>query len=271
MMLCLLFLVLSACSQGATPEANSAPPTAAPSPPSVVDTGQRDEQPAQAPVSTAPAEDNMPATANKIRPPRGPSPIAGTDYVNIPDAQPFEPADGRIEVVEFFNYICPFCYQYSPMFQGWKANLPADVRVTYVPAAFRSDFAVYARAYYAADVLGIAAKSHEAAYKAVHVDGTLPGEGQAIDETRIAQFYAQYGVTAAQFSSTMKSFAVSARLQKAQQFAIHSTMNSTPSIVVNGKYLVKGRSWEDVLRITDHLIAQERAVHKAHAAVSPAQ
>jgi thiol:disulfide interchange protein DsbA len=48
-------------------------------------------------------------------------------------------------------------------------------------------------------------------------------------------------------------------------------MNSTPSIVVNGKYLVKGRSWEDVLRITDHLIAQERAAHKAHAAVSPAQ
>ncbi|SEM12072.1 Thiol:disulfide interchange protein DsbA [Pseudoxanthomonas sp. GM95] len=262
-MLCLLISLLAACSQPVAQEASSALPAAPASSPTA-DATQRKTPPTQVPDAAGPAEDTHLANDNRVTPPQGPAPIAGTDYIAIPDGQPFEPANGKIEVVEFFNYICPFCYQYSPRFLDWKSKLPSDVRVTYVPATFRPDFAVYARAFYAAEVLGISAKTHEAAYKAVHVDGTLPGEGQTIDESKIAQFYSQYGVTAEQFSATMKSFAVSARLQKARQFAIQSTMNSTPSIVVDGKYLVKGRSWDDVLRIADHLIAQERAAQKTH-------
>jgi thiol:disulfide interchange protein DsbA len=30
-------------------------------------------------------------------------------------------------------------------------------------------------------------------------------------------------------------------------------------VIVNGKYLVKGKSFPDMLRIADHLIARERA------------
>jgi thiol:disulfide interchange protein DsbA len=37
--------------------------------------------------------------------------------------------------------------------------------------------------------------------------------------------------------------------------------------VVNGKYLVKGKGFEDYLRITDHLVARERAAMQA---VAPA-
>ncbi|MET0131256.1 MAG: thiol:disulfide interchange protein DsbA/DsbL, partial [Stenotrophomonas chelatiphaga] len=32
----------------------------------------------------------------------------------------------------------------------------------------------------------------------------------------------------------------------------------TPSLIINGKYLVKGKSFPDMLRIADHLIARER-------------
>ena len=75
----------------------------------------------------------------------------------------------------------------------------------------------------------------------------------------IAAFYAKYGVSAEQFRNTMKSFAVSGKVNKANQFALRSKVEGTPSLIVNGKYLVKGRSWEDMLRITDHLVAMERA------------
>ena len=57
----------------------------------------------------------------------------------------------------------------------------------------------------------------------------------------------------------MNSFAVNGKLNKAKQFAVRSQIGGTPSLIVNGKYLVKGRSWDDMLRITDQLIAQERA------------
>ena len=40
---------------------------------------------------------------------------------------------------------------------------------------------------------------------------------------------------------------------------VDSGVEGTPTVIVDGKYRVLGKSYEDVLRITDALIAQERA------------
>jgi thiol:disulfide interchange protein DsbA len=213
---------------------------------------------AEAPAETAPAAETA-APAQAATPPQGPAPVEGTDYVSIPGGQPFDPLNGKVEVVEMFNYICPACYSFDSQFHAWTARQPAYVRVTYVPAQFRPDFTVYAKAYYAADSLGIAGKTHEAVYKAVHLDHALPGEGQSIDPQKIAEFYAKYGVTAKQFTDAMNSFGVAGKMNKANQFAMRSQIEGTPTVIVNGKYRVKGRSWDDMLRITDHLIAREHA------------
>ena len=42
-------------------------------------------------------------------------------------------------------------------------------------------------------------------------------------------------------------------------FAVASGIEGTPSMVVNGKYRVTARSMEDMLRVTDFLVAKERA------------
>ena len=47
---------------------------------------------------------------------------------------------------------------------------------------------------------------------------------------------------------------------RGMQFAQRSGVTGTPTLIVNGKYRVTGgSSWDDVLRIADHLIAMERA------------
>jgi thiol:disulfide interchange protein DsbA len=46
---------------------------------------------------------------------------------------------------------------------------------------------------------------------------------------------------------------------------MRSKVEGTPTLIVNGKYLVKGRSWDDMLRIADHLIAKERAAQSGAA------
>jgi thiol:disulfide interchange protein DsbA len=142
----------------------------------------------------------------------------------------------------------------------WKARQAADVRVTLVPAMFRPDFAAYAKAYYAAESLGIAQKSHDAVYRAVHLEGRLPGEGQPFDEDKVAAFYAQFGVSAEQFKNAMHSFAVNGKANKANQFALRSQLGGTPSIIVNGRYMVRTqKGWEDMLRVADGLVDRERA------------
>lgn len=240
--------VLAACSK---PEA-AAPASSTPAPAAA-------EAATAAPVASTPAQAAAEApNTNAPVTPQGPAPVEGVDYTVIADGQPFEPADGKIEVVEAFSYICPACAQFEPLFNQWKARQPADVRVVYVPAQFRPDFREYAKVYYAAQALNIDRQSHDAVFKAIHQDRTLPGEGEPFDAAKVAQFYTQYGVSAEQFLQAMGSFAVAAKLSKANQFLVRAQIGGTPSLIVAGKYLVKGRSMADMLRITDHLIAQER-------------
>jgi thiol:disulfide interchange protein DsbA len=249
---------LAACKPGAAP-------AEAPAPAAPASAAATSAAPAAAPASAAPAPAASvaaPAAAAAQPAPQpytGPALVPGVDYTEIAGGQPFEPLDGKVEVVEFFNYICPACAAFENQFESWRARQPADVRVTLVPATFRPDFAAYAKAYYAADALGVAAKSHKALFDAIHLQHALPGEGEAFDEDKVAAFYAQYGVGADQFKNALHSFAVNGKTNKATQYLMASQVASTPSLLVDGKYLVKGRSWDDMIRILDGLVAQERA------------
>jgi thiol:disulfide interchange protein DsbA len=58
----------------------------------------------------------------------------------------------------------------------------------------------------------------------------------------------------------MQSFATDAKLTRARQFMIASGVDSTPTLIVNGKYRVTTKkSFQDMLRVADLLIARERA------------
>jgi thiol:disulfide interchange protein DsbA len=182
--------------------------------------------------------------------------VEGKDYVRIADGAPLDTATGQVEVAELFNYACPACNGFNPRLLEWKRKLPAYAHVVYVPVDFRPDFVLYARAYYAAESLGLAEKSHEAVYAAVHDTHTLPGEGQQQDVARIARFYVQFGAKADDFQQLMDSFSVNMKVTRARQFAMRSRVNSTPSLVIDGKYLLMGIAWDDMLRKADWLIAK---------------
>ena len=188
------------------------------------------------------------------------SPVAGKDYTEIPNGRPLDPpAAGTIVVEEFFNYICPACNAFEPTFVAWQAKLPADVKVVHVPATFRADFMQYAKAYYAAEALGLVDKTHRAVYEAIHVKHTIPAEGDRPDEEKIAAFYAGFGVSKDEFLSAMRSFGVNVKVNRVTEHMTKTRVPSTPTVVVNGRYLVKGASWEDTLRIASFLIEKERA------------
>jgi len=276
-LLSLLLLPLLACSRqepaadpavpapaGDTPAAEAAPADEAPAAvEAAADTAATDnaEPPAAEPEAEAEAEAEAPAPAPvpPVDPNAGASLVEGQDYIEIRNGQPFAPLDGKIEVVEIFGYVCPACAQFQPLVRAWKAKLPADVRFTYVPALFGGTWDDYARAFYAAESMGLADKTHDALYQAIHVDRTLKGERGRDSVQDIAAFYGQHGADPKQFASTMSSFAINAKTNRAKQFALRSQISGTPSLVIDGKYLVKGRSYENMLEIADQLIARERA------------
>ncbi len=235
-MLIAVLLTMAACKQGAgVPAATSSVP---------------------APAAQTSPPDSAPIAPTSLT---GSSTLRDEDFTVIPDGKPYDPVKGKIEVVEFFNYICPACNAFDPQLQEWKARLPADVNLVYVPADFNPDFITYARVYYAADLLGLAEKTHHAIYQAIHVDHKLPGEGESPDPQKIALFFEQYGVTAQAFMDAMDSFAVNTRMDQGHQFEMQSRIMGTPSLVIDGKYLVKAGSFADRLRITSLLIERERS------------
>jgi len=113
-----------------TPAAAQTAPEAAPAP-AATDAAAAPAT-AEAASTDAAANTPVPAPARPV----GPEPVAGTDYVVIEGGQPFQPATGKIEVVEIFGYVCPACARFQPLVGSWKAGLPADVNFVYVPAGF---------------------------------------------------------------------------------------------------------------------------------------
>ncbi|MBH1667058.1 thiol:disulfide interchange protein DsbA/DsbL [Stenotrophomonas maltophilia] len=264
-----LLPILAACkADDGTANTSAAPAEPTPTPASTAPAAA----PATDPAGAAPAaEGETAAEAAPAAAPAptttaltGPAPVAGEDYQEIPNGQPFQPVAGKVEVVEIFGYVCPACAAFQPLVGPWKAGLPGDVNFVYVPAMFGGTWDDYARAFYAAQTLGVQEKTHEALYAAIHSQKTLKGERGRDSVEDIAKFYAGYGVDPKQFAATMGSFAVNAKTNSAKQFAQRSQISGTPSIIVNGKYLVKGKSFPDMLRIADHLIARERGAAQAH-------
>ena len=266
LMLSLLLPLLAAC--GPKPSTDTTPTQEAPAAPATDASATPAPEAATAPADTATAAPGESAEAsaapnsNPVLPPQGPAPVAGKDYVVIPNGQPFAPLNGQVEVVEVFGYVCPACARFAPEVSAWKRRQPADVRVTYVPVVFGPVWAPYAKAFYAAQAKGVADRSHDAVFSAIHLQRALPGEGQPpTDPATIAQWYAkQYGVDAKEFVSLMNGFSTNAQIARGMQFAKNSGVEGTPTIIVNGKYRVTGgQTYADVLRIADHLVAMERA------------
>lgn len=259
--LLLALLPLAACQRDAattptTPAASGTAPATAAAPKVAAASA---EDPAQTKAARAAFEQAMAAAA------KAPPPVAGTDYELIPNGQPFDPLQGKVEIVEVFGYTCPHCAAAQPLMHAFKAGLPDDVRFTYVAAPFSGYWEPYAKAYYAAESLGVLDKTHDAMFRAIHLDRSLPVQPPPTPD-QLAAFYANYGVDPGQFKSAMASFAINGKMNRARQFLSHAGVEGTPQIIINGKYRVLGKSLEDTVRIAQQLIALERQASPAAAA-----
>ena len=185
-------------------------------------------------------------------------PVAGKDYIVLAAAQPTW-GTGGIEVAEVFSYSCIHCAEFQPMVNAWKKKLPADVKFVYVPAVFGGVWDNSARAFFAAEALGVQPRTHDAIFKAFFIDRSVKS-GSVED---LADVYAKLGVNRTKMLETMNGFTVSSKLNRARQFALRAGVNATPTLIVNGKYRITAKSLENSLQVADFLIQKERAAKKA--------
>lgn len=179
----------------------------------------------------------------------------GVDYERI-EAGAWAPRAGRVEVAEVFAYTCPHCAHFEPQLQEWKRRQAADVDLVPVPVAYGGRGDVWARVYFAARQLGVGARSHPALFEAIHERGSLPRNPTAQE---LGDFFAGFGVDSARLRAALADPAVEAEVTRAGSWIREVGLEGTPTLLVNGRYRVRGRDFADMLRITDALVARERA------------
>ncbi len=190
--------------------------------------------------------------------------VEGTDYRRIEPPQPTD-SPGKIEVIEFFSYMCPHCKEFYPLVSTWAAKLPRNVVFRRVPVGFnRPAWINLARAYYALQVSGDLDKLDGALFHAIH-DEHL----QLFDEQSLADWVGKNGGHEEQFAAAYASFGVNNQTVQADQLAEKYGIEAVPTLTVNGEYLVMGQTFAEMLLNTDRLIAQAQS--EAHAAGNAAK
>ena len=177
----------------------------------------------------------------------------GIEYKKI-DQQRTESGD-KIEVLEFFWYGCPHCYHFEPSINRWKITKPENVVFTRVPAIFRPDWKVQARAYYALSNMGVIEKMHGRIFDEIHKHKKPLNTREGI-----ADFVAANGVDRDKFIEEYNSFTVDGQVRKALKKQKAYNISGVPTVAVNGKYMTNGTMAGDyptLIKVIDYLVEKE--------------
>jgi len=179
------------------------------------------------------------------------TPVEGRDYRVL--SNPAASTDNsKVEVREFFWYGCPHCYHLEPHIKDWLKTTPEGVNFVRTPAALNQVWEASARGYYAAELSGVLAKSHDALFDAIQVR-----KQRLFDQNSLAKFYSQFGVKQASFNSLYNSFAVNAKVAQSRNLAVRYQLTGVPAMVVNGKYVVSG-SDARTMQVVQALVEREK-------------
>ncbi|SDW57856.1 thiol:disulfide interchange protein DsbA/DsbL [Nitrosomonas communis] len=181
--------------------------------------------------------------------------IEGRDYIVLATPQPTE--DQRsIEVIEFFWYGCPHCYELHPHIDNWRKNAPKDVKFRYVPAIFRANWTPAAKTFYAMEALGITKELHDKVYKAIHRDKI-----DLSKEAVLFDWIEKQGIERAKFINAYNSFSVQNQVAKVSQMIRQYKLTGVPALVVEGKYITSGKmsgTPRDTIQVLNELIDKAR-------------
>jgi thiol:disulfide interchange protein DsbA len=182
---------------------------------------------------------------------------AGKHYTVLSPAQPTSSDPGQVEVAEVFMYSCPGCFGFEPHIQRWLGRKADYINFVRIPAPWNPPAPLHARAYFTAEALGKAEELDGDFFNEIHTNRNF-----LESEAKLAAFFEKHGVDEETFKSTFNSFAVNAKVKRAEELVRRYRVQSTPTVIVAGKYLTTGTmagSYEAWFAIIDELAARERA------------
>jgi thiol:disulfide interchange protein DsbA len=190
--------------------------------------------------------------------------LSSTAYANVQAGREFEalhqpqrtevPAN-QTEVIEFFSFACPHCYEFNRQLLSWAGKLPANVSFRQVPVGFeKPGWMPLARAAHAMQATGDFARLETPLFEAIHKE-----RQPLFDEKSITAWMVKHGVDGAKFTAAYNSFGVTTRMAQNDRMVVSYEIGSVPSLVVDGRYTVLGRTFDELLMNTSGVIEKAKA------------
>lgn len=179
--------------------------------------------------------------------------VEGEHYVLIEN--PRRIRSDKIEVMEFFSYACVHCYNFDPILSDWVESHRDTVNFVQVPAVASEYWRTLGRNFLTYQQLGTLPDYHMPFFRAVHETRQVFADKEAL-----VDFYGQLGGDRDAYTAAYDSPAVAAALNRADAMARRLMVATVPSIIVQGKYLVRTSGSvgpKRMLDVMDYLVAKE--------------
>ncbi|GAB7262940.1 MULTISPECIES: thiol:disulfide interchange protein DsbA [Dickeya] len=148
-----------------------------------------------------------------------------------------KPVPQSPQVLEFFSFYCPHCYQFAQVYhipEAIQKALPADAKLTKYHVDFLGPLGKeLTQAWAVAIALGVEDKVSPLMFDAVQ-------KTQTVKTTEdIRQVFVAAGVKAEDYDSALNSFVVKSLVAQQEKAAADLQLRGVPAVFVNGKYMVK--------------------------------
>ncbi len=182
-------------------------------------------------------------------------PIEGRDFVAL-DKPVAVPANGKIEVIEFFWYACPHCFAFEPILEAWLRKLPADVHFSRVPVGFDARKEIHQRIYYTWEALGVLDQMHMKTFTRFHV------QKKPVDSLEdMVTFARENGLDGDRVQSAWNSFSVQTKCAAAKRLEDDYGIERMPEMAIGGRFVAIAQPEsgpESVLVSTEMLLNRVR-------------
>jgi protein dithiol oxidoreductase (disulfide-forming) len=184
---------------------------------------------------------------------------SGREYQELSPPQPTSTPD-RVEVIEFFYYGCPVCYESQPHIARWLNRVGPGIVMQRVPAAFTESSDSFARTFYTLGAMNQIARLHWPLYDNHHFDGK-----QLNEEKNIVEWVSGNGVDRQRFTELWHSDEVKERVAAAKKALETYGVKGVPTFVIDGKYVTSARmagSVPQMMKVVESLVERAAAERK---------
>jgi len=197
---------------------------------------------------------DLPLDASQVAGQLDPSYEPGVHYTELDPPIPLDEMT-EDEIRYFFSYPCNPCYEFEEILEDWYEAELNEYSLILTPAIWSDEMRHYAQVYYLAQEFGVLDQAHRQIFESLH------DSGEHLDDLpSLIRFFGRFGISRQQVISDFNSEKILEQIQAAEQANQDYSVQSTPMLVVNGRFIVKpGREMgqREILKVVEYLIGDE--------------